>query len=229
MWVMGCDSASPSPWQTVVRMPRALFMKKQVQWRIAEWIGGEPGTMGDTEMRSSSNQTRRPTDEPRNKLPSQQQSQAASKGIDQDHERGIIMKTANRNRGQSLVELSVGLIFIMTIMAGIVDVGRGLFAQVVLLDAAEEGAMYGSSMPTDAQAIESRVRDNSEGLVDLADLENVLVTVEYPGGACAGHILRVRVDHTMMITTPFLGTILGSQSFPLSATAESMILAPECN
>jgi len=108
------------------------------------------------------------------------------------------MKTANRNRGQSLVELSAGLVFIMTMLAGIVDVGRGLFAQVVLLDAA-------------------------------ADLENVQVSVEYPGGACAGHILRVRVDHSMMITTPFLGTILGSQSFPLSATAESLILAPECN
>ena len=180
-------------------------------------------------MRKMSNQTPRPTDEPRNELRSQQDPQAASTGIDQDNERGIIMQASKRNRGQSLVELSAGLVFIMTMMAGIVDVGRGLFAQVVLLDAAEEGAMYGSSMPTDAQAIESRVRDNSEGLVDLADLENVQVSVEYPGGACAGHILRVRVEHTMMITTPFLGTILGSQSFPLSATAESLILAPECN
>ena len=56
-----------------------------------------------------------------------------------------------RDRGQSLVEMTAGLMFLLVMLAGIVDVGRALFAQVALLDAAEEGALYGCLQPTDVR------------------------------------------------------------------------------
>ena len=135
---------------------------------------------------------------------------------------------ATRERGQSLVEMTVGLMFLLVLLAGIVDVGRALFAQVALLDAAEEGAMYGSLQPTDISGIEGRIRDITDAAIDFSDTDSVDVSVEYPGAVCAGHLLRVVVSHDFMLTTPFMGTILGSQEFALSSSAEALILAPEC-
>ena len=134
----------------------------------------------------------------------------------------------DRDRGQSLVEMTAGLMFLLIMLAGIVDVGRALFSQVALLDAAEEGALYGSLAPTDIGGIESRIRDNSEAAIDFSDADDVHIAVEYPGPACAGHLLRVTVSHDFVVTTPFMGTILGSQTFLLSSSAETLILSPEC-
>ena len=134
----------------------------------------------------------------------------------------------NRSRGQSLVELAISLMFLILLLAGTVDVGRALFTQVTLLDAAEEGAMYGSFMPGDTSGIEARIRDYANGPVDFADAYDVQVSIELPTGSCAGNLLRVTLSHNMLITTPFLGTVLGSQTIPISATAESLILAPGC-
>jgi hypothetical protein len=103
-----------------------------------------------------------------------------------------------------------------------------LFAQVALLDAAEEGALYGSLQPTDVSGIEGRIRDITDASVDFSDTDNVNISVQYPGAACAGHLLRVVVNHDFMLTTPFMGTILGSQEFALSSSAETLILSPEC-
>ena len=132
------------------------------------------------------------------------------------------------DRGQSLVELATGLTVVMILLAGIVDLGRALFAKVALLDAAEEGALYGSLQPGDVSGIESRIRDNSDGPIDFTDTASVQVTVEYPGSACVGNLLRVRVDYQFLVATPFIGTILGTQTVALSASSESLILSPQC-
>ncbi len=134
-----------------------------------------------------------------------------------------------RERGQSLVEITTGLVFLLVMLAGIVDVGRALFARAALLDAAEEGALYGSYQPTDVSGIEGRIRDISDGPVDFSDLDAVKVSVAYAGNACAGNLMSVGVSYDFTITTPFMGTILGSQIFPLSVSSESLILAPGCD
>jgi len=134
----------------------------------------------------------------------------------------------DRERGQSLVELTTGLMFLLTLLAGTVDAGRALFMRVALLDAAEEGALYGSYQPGDVSAIEDRIRDNSDGPLDFSDTEQIRITVAYAGSACAGHMMSVTVSYDFELSTPFMGTILGSQIIPITATSESLILSPEC-
>jgi hypothetical protein len=135
-----------------------------------------------------------------------------------------------RERGQSLFEMASGLTVLLVLLAGLVDLGRAFFARVALLDAAEEGALYASYEPTDVYGIEGRIRDQSDGPVDFSDPSSVQISVEYPdkGKACAGYTLRVVLDHEVTIITPFLGAILGTQTFPLSVSSESLILSPEC-
>jgi Flp pilus assembly protein TadG len=134
----------------------------------------------------------------------------------------------SEQRGQSLVELAASLLFLFVMLAGIVDAGQALFARVTLLDAAEEGAMYGSTVPDDIAGIEGRIRDYSIGPVDFSDPTAVTIQVDHLGTTCAGELLRVTVSYSHTITTPFLGTILGSQTIPLNGIAESMIMAPGC-
>ena len=133
-----------------------------------------------------------------------------------------------QERGQSLIETAAGLMVLLVLLAGLVDLGRALFARVAMLDAAEEGALYGSYQPTDMYGIEGRIRDQSDGPVDFSDADSVQISVEYVGSACAGNILRVVIDHDITIITPFLGAILGSQTIPLSVSSESLILSPKC-
>lgn len=133
-----------------------------------------------------------------------------------------------RERGQSLVEVATSLVFLLILLAGIVDTGRALYMRVSMLDAAEEGAMYGAGIPSDVSGIENRIRDYTIGVLDFTDPGVVEISIAVVGSPCAGNRLQVTVSHDMLITTPFLGAILGSQTIPLSCTAESIILSPGC-
>lgn len=133
-------------------------------------------------------------------------------------------------KGQSLVEFSVSVMFLLFLVAGIADFGRAFFAYMSLRDAAQEGAAYGSAFPTDAAGIEKRVRQSSQYPVPLSDTSVVTVDVEYTGGVCegSGNAVSVTVEYEFHIATPFIGAIVGSQSFPLRATVADTILRPPC-
>jgi Flp pilus assembly protein TadG len=45
--------------------------------------------------------------------------------------------------GQSMVEFAFGMVILMIILVGIVDLGRAFFTFMALRDAAQEGAVYG--------------------------------------------------------------------------------------
>ena len=48
---------------------------------------------------------------------------------------------SNTERGQSLTEFAISLVFLLTLLAGIVDLGRMFFAYIIIRDAAQEGAV----------------------------------------------------------------------------------------
>ncbi len=131
-------------------------------------------------------------------------------------------------RGQSLTELAVSFALLVLILAVGVDLGRAFFSLTSLREAAEEGALYGSLYPQVAQNIIDRVRSSSTTPVDLANTATVGVTVSTPGGACAGKTMVVSVTYQFNLTMPMVATLIGTQTFPLSASATSTILRPEC-
>ena len=49
-----------------------------------------------------------------------------------------------KEQGQSLVELSISLVVLLILAAGLVDLGRAFFTYITLRDAAQEGASYAS-------------------------------------------------------------------------------------
>ena len=61
---------------------------------------------------------------------------------------------ARRNeRGQSLVELAISLVFLLTLVAGVVDPGVAFINYVAMRDAAQEAAIFGSLHPTECTVI----------------------------------------------------------------------------
>ncbi len=132
-------------------------------------------------------------------------------------------------KGQSLVELAIGLTLLMLLLSGIFDVGRAIFTQFALQDAAEEGIIYGIAYPQECGLIKARVTQSLQENsiiptdptvnVSIADLdcEDPDLDLEY------GQKMEVKViisDFTL--TMPFFaGTLLD-----LVGTANGTILRP---
>lgn len=135
----------------------------------------------------------------------------------------------HHEHGQSMVEFAFSAVIILLLLVGVVDLGRAYFAYMTLRDAVQEGALYGSTYPNDFEGIKNRVRGTAKFPVDLSDTVNVIVPEpEIIGQACAGHSIKVQVIHNFTITTPFLGTVLGTQTVPIKASITDTILRPPC-
>ncbi|HET6822559.1 MAG TPA: TadE family protein, partial [Anaerolineales bacterium] len=72
------------------------------------------------------------------------------------------MKPIKRERGQSLVELGISLLILVYLLAGAVEFGVLFFQFVQLRDAAQEGALYGSTSPSNVNEIIERVKHSSD-------------------------------------------------------------------
>lgn len=133
-----------------------------------------------------------------------------------------------RERGQSLTELAISFVALVMVLAVGVDLGRLFFSLISLREAAEEGALYGSFNPADTSGIIARVRTSSTTPVNLGDTATVQVNVSTPSGACAGNSLTVNIVHQFRLTMPFVGAIIGSQTFNVPVSSSVTILRPPC-
>ena len=138
------------------------------------------------------------------------------------------------------MELAVGMIVLLIMLAGVIDLGRMSFYYIAMRDAAQEGAVYGSANPTHCIQIEDRAYSN---LVDMGTVQmNVTIrdvtnditypcqtAISHPEAACIGNEIRVTItDADFPLTMPFIGTFLGGQSIPLETTVTNTILRPVC-
>jgi Flp pilus assembly protein TadG len=155
------------------------------------------------------------------------------------------MKPIKHERGQSLVELGISMLILVYLLAGAAEFGVLFFQFVQLRDAAQEGALYGSTSPTSYSSIELRARSASNSPVDLTDATKVDVsvfvdnTLVWKNGvvqgsttfACENHGIRVTVDFKHQIFMPFMAPLLGRSAdptIPLSASVTDTILTPPC-
>ncbi len=161
------------------------------------------------------------------------------------------MKQLKRERGQSLVELGISMLILLYLLAGAAEFGVLFFQFVQLRDAAQEGALFGSTSPTSYSSIEARARGASNSPVNLADASKVDVSIHiidtatstttlvWKNGAaqgtssstCENNGIRVTVDFKHQIFMPFMAPMLGRSSdptIPLSANVTDTILSPIC-
>lgn len=160
----------------------------------------------------------------------------------------------HKEQGQSLTEFAISLVFLLLLLAGVVDLSRAFFAYIIIRDAAQEGAVYGA-IHADHSDLENLIRERVEtAFTDPAspgtspvDINDLTVTTTVVGDPCAGehqdvtdhdedgdttefmtNAILVKVDYKIPITMPFLGTVLGSQEINMSAGIENTTMVPIC-
>lgn len=148
------------------------------------------------------------------------------------------MKISKRERGQSLVELSISLVVLLYLLSGAVEFGIAFFQFVQLRDAAQEGALFGSMQPGNTAGIEARIRGASTSPIDLADAGSVVIDLQIDdqpiadaiaaGIDCEGHGIEVTVSYDHQIFMPFIPQLIGRNDLPLVATVTDTILSPVC-
>jgi Flp pilus assembly protein TadG len=132
-----------------------------------------------------------------------------------------------KSRGQSLVEFAIVLPVFFLVVAGVFDLGLGVYSDLTLVNAAREGARLGVIDPGNTSAIETRVRAMA-GNLDGSKL-NVNVACERPSGStfvpCTnpkwlpGDATKVTVDYDYSVFFPvFFGT-----EIPLSSESKMRI------
>lgn len=144
-------------------------------------------------------------------------------------------------KGQSLVELALMLVFILVLLAGVVDLGRMMYEYLTMRDAAQEGAGYGSIFPGYCNEIAARVMDNlpdanysvsvavnglSCSAAYSADAAQAALN-KNPINGCAGKTLLIDVNHNFAVTMPLLGTFIGN-NVPMHVGIDDRIVRPAC-
>lgn len=103
-------------------------------------------------------------------------------------------------RGSNLIEFALTLPLLLWIMFGVFDLGRAVFAQNVISNAAREGARYAIIYPEDTDGIVQRVETSAFGL----DLNKLAVEVN-----STLTTVTVSVTYSFTAVTPLIGILLG--------------------
>lgn len=130
--------------------------------------------------------------------------------------------------GQSLVELTISLTILLTLLVGTVEIGIALFQYVQLRDAAQEGAVYGSLNPADTAGIVNHTKASSNTPIDLQNDGNVTITPTLDGSPCEGNAIKVAITYPHKISMPFISAIIGSNTIPINVSVTDTILSPIC-
>jgi hypothetical protein len=126
-------------------------------------------------------------------------------------------------RGQSVVELAITLPVLLLVMLGLVNLGILMNAQIILTQAAWEGARAGATLTNPAQgdaeiigAVQAALAgvDGSRVQIDIDPEQNEFPRNQ-PGPLPRGHPLAVRLEYPLSLSLPFPATV------PLRAEAVS--------
>ena len=156
-----------------------------------------------------------------------------------------------QQRGQALVEFTLGVVVLLLLVGGLVDLGRMYFAYAAASEGAREGVIYGSTAGGAAgtapsvDAIRDRVRKSSSWLSTLADED---IEIKYCTGSgssksctdaesassslkCSNvddmHSIQVTVTYPLPLVGPLTAAMFANP-FPVRATEEAVILSPPC-
>ena len=133
------------------------------------------------------------------------------------------MRRAGSERGQTLLEYTVVILTVLTVIFGVFETGRLMLTYATLAEAARAGARY--AIVHGADCVGACVPDNgattAQNVASAAGITLASYTPNYnPSGTnVPGTLLTVTVTYTFVPITPLVA--LG---IPLTSTTESMVL-----
>lgn len=144
----------------------------------------------------------------------------------------FIQRAQRLEKGQSLVEMTVGFVILIVILSGLLDLGRIYFIYVALEDGAGEGAIYLSINPTcrttadgaacaDPNNADYRARNAGGQFVNWAGAN---VIINRPTVFGVGDKVSVTISYAFPLLTPLMPQIAGVNPLTLSVTADQTII-----
>lgn len=149
-------------------------------------------------------------------------------------------------RGQSFVELSLGMVFFLFFVLGLLDLGRLYFLYVALEDSAGEAALYlalNASCPgppgdavcsslvdgcpakcADPNNAKSRAT-NASGLIDFTRAGTKMAYIFSPATETSEEMVEVKLSYPFELMTPIISQIVGSETIVLHSNASQTLLA----
>lgn len=126
-----------------------------------------------------------------------------------------------KERGAAAVETAILSIFLLGLLMGIVDVGRGIFTRIAIEDAAQSGAAYAAfADPVTIADIEDVVLDSAAGSIDLTAAAITVDCDEDTSGDRPVRYVTVDVVLDQDIITPAISIFTDSIRLHASATSE---------
>lgn len=150
------------------------------------------------------------------------------------------MRLRVSERGQSMVEMALMMVILLTILGGVLDLGRAFFSYIAIQNSAGEGALYAAINPTCAHTYDIGLggvsctnpnnvdyRAKYESPSGLVDPQKMTVSVLYSNGTNAysvsniseGNPITVTVTYSFRMLGPFSGVFPNGQ---LVFTAHAM-------
>jgi Flp pilus assembly protein TadG len=153
-------------------------------------------------------------------------------------------RSTRSERGQSMVEMALMMVILLTILSGVLDLGRAFFVFIAIQNSAGEGALYAAMNPTcahrtdaglngvscaDPNNVDYRARhESSDGLVDS---NQMIISVLYSNGTNTYSAANITEGNPIAVTVSYEFQMLGPYSpivpggvLAISATSTQNIL-----
>jgi hypothetical protein len=134
-----------------------------------------------------------------------------------------------RSRGQALVEFSLVFPIFMLLVFGLIDLGRLVYANNALSEAAREGARWGSVQARSAlglDAIETYTVEHVSGLGGITVTASCIKPVGDDQACSQFDTLQVTAQGSFGMITPVIGQLMqaaGLNPFDIEATAQVIV------
>lgn len=138
-----------------------------------------------------------------------------------------MVRKPGRDRGAVTVETALLSIFILILLSGIIDLGRAVFNNISIQEAAQEGALY-AAFEEDVTVAEIEARAAASTSSPQLTVDDVSVICETVAKSKRNSSrVTVTVSYDLDLVTPFVGEWLGG-SISLEKAAESERFYPAC-
>lgn len=145
----------------------------------------------------------------------------------------FLQRAQRLEKGQSLVEMTIGFVVLIVILSGLLDLGRIYFIYVALEDGAGEGAIYLSIKPACRTAADGaacanpnnadyRARNAGGQLVDWSTANVIIDRTSVYG---VGDPVSVSIEYQFRLLTPIMPQIAGINPLTLRVRADQTIIA----
>ncbi len=124
----------------------------------------------------------------------------------------------NKRKGQSLIEFALLLPFLLLLILGTLDLGRMFYTQMVITNAAREGANYLVYFPEDKNQGYTETFFAIQNEADGSNVEFADIDVMISGCCTAGQPVNVTISTTVDLVFDGVLQLLGLLNGPVQLT-----------